>query len=375
MNHPLAKFHRRTLVPWIALLAAMALMAAACGGDDDDDSTPAAASPSAASTTVTGTTETAPSSTPEVDRFAGVPGVVDSTNHGWPREVEGLNGTITIEKKPERIHTMSAGFDEITIALVPISRIVAVGTSTQNPDTTTMSGMVKDLPGIAREPEAIAQYSPDIVVASPTQKADVVDAISRLEITVIQIELDPTPEGRLNTILLLGYIYGEEDRAIELADEVQERYEAVIEITEKIPESERPLVLQTSKFTNVTVSGKGTTGEGIATAAGGVSAAANIGIEGNAQSSMEGIVATNPDVIIIMMPDVAGEAYRQEILANPALASLPAIVNGRVYVVPIALYATNSFASVRAVEHLAHILHPDQLPLAETPQFSFPSGN
>ncbi|MCZ2110049.1 MAG: ABC transporter substrate-binding protein [Dehalococcoidia bacterium] len=370
----LQNFHRSALIPWIVLLAAVALLAAACGGDDDDTATPVA-SPSAAATTATSTTVTASPTATVAGRLKGVPGIVDPSNLGWPRVVEGLNGKVSIEKKPARIHTMSAGFDEITVALVPVSRIVAVGTSTKDPNTTSMADKVKDLPGIAREPEAIAKYSPDIVVASPTQKADVIDAIKRLQIPVVQVELDQTPKGRLDTILLLGYIYGEEERAIKLADEVSERYEAVIKYTDTIAESKRPLVLSALKFTTLTVGGKGTTAEGIIRAAGGRSAASEIGMEGNAQTSLEGIVATNPDVIILPSRGDEGNAFRDEIMKSAALASLPAVVNKRVYVVPLALFATNSFASVRAVEYLAHLLYPDKFPQADPPQFSFPSGN
>ena len=352
----------------LALLAAFVLLAAACGSDDG-------APPEQPGSNQANTAEAHARPDGPDNRFAGVPGIVDPSNLGWPREVEGLNGRVTIHTKPERIHTMSAGFDEITIALVPLSRIVAVGKATQDPESSSMADLAKQLPAAAREPEAIAQFEPDIVVAPPTQKAEVVDAIARLGIPIVQIELDPTPEGRLNTILLLGYIYGEEERAIGLTDEVRARYEAVTGVTSAIPEEERPLVLATTKYNTITVAGSGTTGGGIIEAAGGINAAAELGIEGNAQSSIEGIVAANPDVILLPMPREPAEAFRDEILGNPALASVPAVAEGRVYLVPPELYTTNSFANVRAVEHLAHILWPDRFPEGETAQFSLPAGS
>ena len=63
----------------------------------------------------------------------GIPGIVDPTNTGWPRDVEGLNGRVTIQAKPGRIHTVSLGHDEVTYALVPADRVVAVGKYTQSP--------------------------------------------------------------------------------------------------------------------------------------------------------------------------------------------------------------------------------------------------
>ena len=48
---------------------------------------------------------------------------------------------------------------------------------------------------------------------------------------MIQTELTQGPEARINNILLMGYIYGEEERAVAFAAEVRERYEALIAVT------------------------------------------------------------------------------------------------------------------------------------------------
>ena len=52
-----------------------------------------------------------------------VPGIVDPDNTGWPRTVEGLNGSTDIEAPPERIITASVGHDEM------VSRPGAAGTA------------------------------------------------------------------------------------------------------------------------------------------------------------------------------------------------------------------------------------------------------
>jgi iron complex transport system substrate-binding protein len=283
-----------------------------------------------------------------------------------------MNGTITIEKQPQRIHTMSSGFDEITAGLVALNRIAAVGKATQDPNTSNIAGLVKDLPAVTREPEAVASARPDLVIASPTQKADVVANIARLGIPVVQLELDPTPAGRINTILLLGYIYGEEERALALAKEVQTRYEAVVKVTSAKPAAQRQVVLSMVKFTAYNAWGTGTTGDGIVVAAGGGSAAAKVGLEGNKQISLETIVAMNPDIIILPMPTEPANALKAELMGQAVLKEVPAIKNGRILLVPPELYTTNSYANVRAVEHLASILWPQDFPNATYPQFSLP---
>ena len=51
------------------------------------------------------------------------------------------------------------------------------------------------------------------------------------------------PEGQINNILLMGYIYGEEERAVALAQEVRARYDALQAIVGPKPEGSRLTVL------------------------------------------------------------------------------------------------------------------------------------
>ncbi len=303
------------------------------------------------------------------DAFAHVAGIVDPANHSFPRTVQGLNGRVTINARPQRIHTTSAGLDEITVALVPLSRIAAVGTVSQNPANTYIADTVKGLPGIARDPEQIAGVKPDLVVVSTTQKPDFLQALANVKITAVQLDLSQTPGGRIDTILLMGYMYGEEDRALKLANEVQLRYNALTGITLARPEAQKPLVLAATKYSTINVAGKGTTGEGITIAAGGRNAAA--AVDGNANISIESIIAMNPDVIIIPMADDVGSAFKQELLANKALATVPAIRDSRVFVVTPQLHTTLSFSNVRAAEQLATLIYPnDKFPNPTFPPFS-----
>ena len=71
-----------------------------------------------------------PTPTPAPD-LTGVRGIVDPANFGWPRQVEGLNGIVTVPAKPERIITASVGHDETVLALAPGARLVAVGAPTK----------------------------------------------------------------------------------------------------------------------------------------------------------------------------------------------------------------------------------------------------
>src|SRR5690606_30525413 len=105
------------------------------------------------------------------------------------------------------------------------------------------------------------------------------------------------PEARIQAILLLGYIYGEEGRALALAAEVTERYESLVAATGALADEGRPVVLYATDYSDsLWAAGNGSTEAGILEAAGGICAPCTAGVERNAAISLESIVAMNPDV-------------------------------------------------------------------------------
>lgn len=317
-------------------------------------STPVPTSTPAPTATPTATPE------PEAQPFVGVPGIVDPANSGWPRQVEGLNGLVTIPSKPLRIITASVGHDEMTLALVPRERLVAVGGATKNSTYSNVASLVQDKPEISRDPETIIAQAPDVVVTSPFFPAEAVAALSKAGIPVIQTDLKHDPEARINSILFMGYIFGEEGRALEFAEEVRDRYESLIAVTSIV--EPRPRVLALTQYSDkLWVAGANSTEGSVITAAGGINAAEEAGIEGNQTTSLEGVIAMNPEIIIIAQPiEFGAEDFRQSLLDNEALAEVPAIRDGEVYIVEGKHFTTLSYWNIRGAEDLARMLWPDQ---------------
>ena len=316
------------------------------------------------------TARTHTDSQPAINYFEGVPGIVDSTNFGWPREVEGLNGITSIPSKPLRIITASVGHDEMTLALVPKERLVGVGSSTKSVTYSNVASLVQEIAEITRDPETIITQSPDVVVTSPYFAAEGIDALLRLGIPVIQTDLQQGPEARINNILFMGYIFGEEDRAIEFATEVRDRYESLVAVT-GIAEP-KPRVLALTQFSDtIWTAGSNSTEGGVITAAGGINAAEEAGIEGNQTTSLEGVIAMSPEVIVIAQPVEFGAAeFRESLLDNEALAEVPAIKNNQVHLIEGKHFTTLSYWNIRGAEDLAHLLWPDLFPEPSTTPFT-----
>ena len=351
----------------LTLLLAMALTA--CSSEEPAPATPVAA---------TAIATAMPSPTPEPtvvsetfeSLFKSVSGVVDPSNFGWPRDVEGLNGLVSIPQKPERIITASIGHDEVTLAIVPVERLVGVGAVSKDATFSNVAPLVQDIAEVSRDPETIIALSPDVVVTSPYFPAEGVEALSRAGIPVIQTELQNDPEARISSILFIGYIYGEEQRAIEFGEEVRDRYESLVAVTSKA--APRPRVLAVTEYSDMLwVAGAKSTEGGVIAAAGGINAAAEAGIEGNQTTSLEGVIAMNPEVIVIPQPVAFGaEEFRESLLSNEALSEVPAVKDNRVHVVDSKLFTTLSHWNILGVEELASTLWPNDFPEPTTVAFS-----
>ena len=87
-----------------------------------------------------------PSPEPTVVAYPAVPGIVDLSNRGWPREVETSEGLIRLEGPPQRVLSYSLGHDEILIALIDTGRFAAVGPFTGDPAYSNVADLVVGLP-------------------------------------------------------------------------------------------------------------------------------------------------------------------------------------------------------------------------------------
>lgn len=303
------------------------------------------------------------SASPSPSPYAGATGktrILDATT-GWPRRVDTPHGIVTVAQKPQRIHTLSVGFDEITFRLVDPSRIVAISTSTANPDISNVADLAAAVPlRIGRNAEQVLAAKPDLVVAPPTANADLVKALEGAGLTVVLADLLSGVDAHEPNIRLLAYLYGEEQRGEQLIAEVRDQLARVDVVVAKKDSLVRPRVLMLSG--KISAAGAGSNEDGIIRRAGGLNVAAEAGISGNKDISVEAIPGMRPDLIVLVESDPTKPVLRQLVIDNPALQDLTAIKNGRVAAVPQRYLTTLSHWNVRGVQELARFFYPSDFP-------------
>ncbi|GBD11847.1 Vitamin B12-binding protein [bacterium HR23] len=289
--------------------------------------------------------------------------------------MEALNGRVRIPAKPHNIHPLSGGLAEVLYLLVPPERVPSVNKAAQDPIYSNVAPLAQRAVGVGWEPEAIVAQRPEIVLAARYDPQDLVDALQRAGVTVVQVPQRYEVEGIFQDILFVGYVVGEEERALQVEQTLRRRLQA---LGDAIPKGDRrPRVLSLFSFGGqIYASARGSIAGMIIEMAGGTNAAAEAGITPPGLVSIESIASLNPDVIIIPQRQEAAESFRQQLLAEPALAGVNAVKNGRVYSVPPGYFGTLSPWNIRGAEEVAKLLWPDALgtrsfqpinPLGETP--------
>ncbi len=352
----------------IFLSTTLAILTASCALGDVDTET---ASPQTPSTSVNH-----PGANPDYRRFAEVEGIVDPTNFSWPRTVRTSEGEITIDAAPSKAHALSLGHAEIMLAIADPDRLAASYSFYSDPTISNIVDEVAAIAEIGSDPEEAVALEPQLAIASRYTDPDLIAVLKSAGIPVMRAALENSARGNIPNILLMAYALGEEERGIALANEIEQRLSKVASIIEGAPVEphQKPRVLMASQYlTDVWVAGRGSTEDGIVEAAGGRNTAAEAGVQSNAQSSIEGIAAMNPDVIIIAQPQESGAEFVKLLKSSGALAEAPAIANNDIHIVPARYFTTLSHWNVRGIETLAQVLHPELFSDIEFKDFFSPS--
>lgn len=285
--------------------------------------------------------------------------VAPATPETWPRYVTDAEGKlIEIKQKPVRIHTLSVGYDEITMRLVGPERFAAVGSVSANPLYSNIPEQANLVPlKVGRKSEDVIAARPDLVVASPFANKDLVQQLKDAGITVVVSNLNDSIDGHAENIRFLAHLYGEEARGEALVQEVTARLSNVEVILGNKPMADRPRVISLTDKLNTP--GMNTTMGGIIVRAGGINVSAEAGIERWQLITLEKVVELRPDVILVAQAQSGQPDFGMELLSHPSLQNVPAIVNRRIYALPSQRTSTLSHWNVRGVEELAKLLWPE----------------
>jgi iron complex transport system substrate-binding protein len=237
--------------------------------------------------------------------------------------------TVEIEYPVERLVSSFYISSSTILALGLSDRLVGIeARADERPVYTRMFPELLELPnvGTARDfnLEACIALHPDLVVL-PYRLQDAAETLTDMGIPAIVVNPESFDE-LIDMINLIGVATGTSDRAARLVEWMVEARDYVIDISAQF--TELPTVYIAGVGSHLSTSPGGMFQSDLVEMAGGINVAADLPGRGWTEISYEQLLAMNPDIIIL--PAEASYTVN-DVLTNPTLSGLTAIINGSVF--------------------------------------------
>jgi cobalamin transport system substrate-binding protein len=253
---------------------------------------------------------------------------------------------------PQRIVSLAPNITEILFSLGLDEEIVGVSIHCNFPEEAKSKVRVGSY--ISLDFEKITSLKPDLIIATGAGNTrDMVDRLGKLGFQTYVI-YPKNFEGILKSIDHIGQVVNRDREARAIIEGMKKRSQKVIELTKDLP---RPKVfIQIGEAPIVTI-GKGSFADDLIRIAGGENIAGKEK-EVYPRFGMEEILKRSPEVIVISSMNPKGD-YQKILQEWNRWKTIPAVKNGRIYLIDSDLLDRPSPRIIDGLEELARVLHPE----------------
>ncbi|HEX6353527.1 ABC transporter substrate-binding protein [Actinophytocola sp.] len=230
---------------------------------------------------------------------------------------------VTIERRPERIISLSASNTETLFAVGAGDQVVAVDQQSDYPADAPKT----DLSGLTPNVEAISGYDPDLVVVSDNPD-NLVESMAAVHVPVLVVPAAATLEDVYTGFELIGKATGHADEAADVAKRTRAGLDEIVADT---PKPAKPLSYYHELDTTLySVTSKTFIGQiyglfGMTN----VADPADVDAGGYPQLTNEAILAADPDLIFLADVQCCGQTA-DTVGSRPGWNTLKAVKNGNV---------------------------------------------
>ncbi|MEM6971197.1 MAG: ABC transporter substrate-binding protein [Pseudomonadota bacterium] len=260
------------------------------------------------------------------------------------------------DETPPRIVVAGGDLTEIVFALGAGDRVVGVDQTSNFPAAALEIEQIGYVRRIS--PEGVLSLSPDLLLAAHDAGPDVaMEQLAAAGVTIAKAPETPRAGDIADKIRFVGDAIGKSAEAEALAAQFAENLTTVQEKVAQLNEAPRVLFVLSIQGGSPLIGGAGTSADEMIALAGGVNAGAEI--EGYKPMSREAILATRPDVVLMMSQHAERVGGPDKILSRPEIALTPAGQNGRAITMEGMLLLGFGPRTPDAVAELARALHPE----------------
>lgn len=289
--------------------------------------------------------------------------------------VTDIEGTVVdFPSPPKRIVTLSMSTDETMLGLVEPQRMAAVNTLLDDPVSSNVTGLVKEIPQRIGNPtvEEIMALQPDLVVVPDWGDLTMVPSLREVGLKVIVCKGASNLAEIRETIELLAAAAGVPERGQKLRAMMDAKLAEIQEKVAKIPQTERKRVVLISLMSGY--GGLGSNFDEACHYAGVINGRAELGIRDFQVMTKEQLVQIDPDILFLPTYNDHGkydvEKFRREYLDDPSLQTMKAIRN-EAFAEPFEGYIYNcSQDFVFGVQEIAYRVYGDDFKQGEDEHLS-----
>jgi iron complex transport system substrate-binding protein len=260
---------------------------------------------------------------------------------------------VTFPFPPKRIVSLAPNVTEILFGLGLDEEIVGVSIQCNFPEKAKSKIRVGSY--IRLDFEKIVSLNPDLIIATGAGNTrDMVDRLGKLGVQTYVI-YPKNFKDILQSIAHIGQVVNREKEARAIIEGMRKRSERVMNLTQGLP---RPKVLMQIGEAPIVTAGKGSFGDDLIRRAGGENIAGKEK-EVYPRLGMEEILKRSPEVIVISSMDPKRD-YQELLQEWTRWKTIPAVKNGRIYLIDSDLLDRPSPRIIEGLEKLASVLHPER---------------
>lgn len=291
---------------------------------------------------------------PDPDVSAGKRGPRILSGPGFPCTIELASGRrIELLEPPRRVLPTNAGIVDFLTALIGAERVVAVPRPADDYSRLRLRPAWDAVPRFSDYTAEVAlALAPDLVLTNGWQSPETSALLAENGVAVVVTDTPHTWTDVLDTLRLFGRILDREERSRVLLEELERRRSA---LTSSSVHGSGLRALSYSNFGGGgSTAGGGTTVDVLLELAGLENAAATAGLEGYASLDHERLLAIDPDLLLVAAGSEDGSfpPSVEHLRGTPELATLRAVREDRIVLLPTELFATTSLELMTAAEVL-----------------------
>ncbi|MEE4291487.1 MAG: ABC transporter substrate-binding protein [Cycloclasticus sp.] len=221
--------------------------------------------------------------------------------------------SVNILAKPQRIVSLNLCADQLLMALLPPERLIGITQLASDPEASYLYQEASQFHQHSSRIEDIMALKPDLVVAGEFTAQPTNQLLEELGYNVIKLGLPATSDGIFQQVSFLGQQIGEPARAEALILKLREELTRITALQEK--KHKRAVVYYANGFT----AGRHTIVNEILEMAGLINIAAELNLDFIAPLSLESLLASKPDVLLLGRLDENTDSLAHQVLQHEAI--------------------------------------------------------